>query len=69
MTNRSDEPQESGSEADILGQTQELDGTGTVSEGPDVSSSEANVADALEQGAVIDDEEDDYPHQAEQTDQ
>ncbi|MDZ5619443.1 hypothetical protein [Nocardioides bizhenqiangii] len=68
MTNRSDEPRESGSEADIVEQTQELDGAGSVSDGPDVSSAEADVADALDQGAILDADEDDYPHQAEQTD-
>lgn len=67
MTNRRDEPQ-GGSEADIVEQTQELDGGGSVSDGPNVSSDEANVADALEQGAIVDDDEDDYPHQAEAAD-
>ena len=73
MTNRSDEaldqPLESGSEADRVEQTQELDGAGSVSDGPEVGSDEANEADALEQGAIIDDhdDEDDYPRRADET--
>ena len=68
MTSRSDDPLESASEADIVEQTQELDGGGTVSDGPDVSSAEANLADALDQGAIVDADEDDYPHQTAEAD-
>lgn len=63
MTNSSDEPIPSASEADLVEQTQELDGSGSLSAGPDVSPDEANIADAVEQGAHVTLDEDAYPHE------
>jgi hypothetical protein len=56
MTNPIDEPLEGANEADRVEQAQELDGGGTVSDGPTVSLDQASEADAIEQGAVIDDD-------------
>jgi hypothetical protein len=68
MTTPSEEPLEQGSEADVVEQTQDLDGSGSVGAGPDVTPEEANVADAVEQGANVTTEDDDaYPHSAEES--
>jgi len=66
MTHPIDEPLEGANEADRVEQAQDLDGGGTVPEGPAVSLDEAAEADALEQGAVIDDDEDAYPREADE---
>ena len=65
MTNPIDEPLEGANEADRVEQAQDLDGGGTVSDGPATSLDEATEADALEQGAVIE-EDDAYPHRIEE---
>jgi predicted MFS family arabinose efflux permease len=54
MTNPIYEPFEGADEADRVEQAQELDGGGTVTDGPAVSLDQATEADALEQGAVLD---------------
>ncbi|WP_435768407.1 hypothetical protein [Nocardioides sp. SYSU DS0651] len=70
MTARSEEPIEQANEADVIEQEQSLDDPGTVTPRDDVSGGEANEADALEQRAsVTGDDEDAYPHQAEQADE
>ena len=61
-----DEPLGGANEADRIEQAQELDGGGTVAGGPSVSLDEATEADALEQRAVIDDDDDAYPHRAQE---
>jgi len=48
-------------------QAQDPDGGGTVADGPAVSLDRATEGDALEQGAVIDDE-DAHPHRADADD-
>jgi len=65
MTNPIDEPLEGANEADRVEQAQELDGSLTVPDGPSVSPDQATEADALEQGAVIE-EDDAYPHRVEE---
>ena len=66
MSNPIDEPLEAANEADRIEQAQDLDGGGTVADGPAVSPDQATEADALEQGAVIDDDDASYPHRAEE---
>jgi len=67
MTNPIDEPLEGANEADRVEQAQDPDGGGTVADGPAVSLDRATEGDALEQGAVIDDE-DALPHRADADD-
>jgi hypothetical protein len=59
------EPFEEANEADVAEQRQAMDGAGTVDE-PVVSPDEAAEADVLEQGAVIEEDDESYPHDAEQ---
>jgi|1185.fasta_scaffold1948814_2 hypothetical protein len=68
MTNPIDEPLERANEADRVEQAQDPDGSGTVADGAAVSLDQATEGDALEQGAVIDNDEDAYPHQADADD-
>ena len=69
MTTPSEDALDRANEADVVEQSQELDGAGTVSDGPDVSPDEANVADAVEQGANLTTDDDDaYPHQTDGSD-
>lgn len=66
MTSAADEPIDTANEADLAEQQQDADGSSAVGSGPEVSRSEANEADALEQGAEIESDDDGYPHQAEE---
>lgn len=66
MTNPIEEPLEGANEADVIEQTQ--DGDGSLAEGPNVLTDQANVADALEQGANVGTEgQDAYTRHAEET--
>jgi hypothetical protein len=57
MTNPIDDPLEGVNEADRVEQAQDLDGGGTVPDGPIVSLDQATEADALEQGAAMNDDD------------
>lgn len=69
MSTSNDQPIDRADEADVAEQEQALDGTGSVSAGPDVSPDEANEADAVEQGAEIVTDDEAYPHQADAGDE
>ena len=69
MTGATDEPIPAADEADVAEQAQELDGAGSVTP-PEVSATEANEADALEQGTAISEADEDlYPHQADRAEE
>jgi hypothetical protein len=51
------DPLEGVNEADRVEQAQDLDGGGTVPDGPIVSLDQATEADALEQGAAMNDDD------------
>ena len=64
MTTPSEDALDRANEADVVEQSQELDGAGSVT-APVVAPDEVNEADALEQGAEVSADDDAYPHQAE----
>ena len=52
---------EQANEADVAEQQQDV-GSGSVTDVPSVAPDEANEADVLEQGAIVADDDEDYPH-------